>query len=122
MKNSSEKKDLNFIGFINYLGGDETLAHEVLQMMVNELPHRYQEIIQAHNTKDWQQYKYFLDKLLDASASCGMEKIKLLSLELYETDPQKDYFITSRHLESLHAAVHDAIKAASEVNIYPSNR
>ena len=67
-------------------------------------------------------YKYFLDKLLDASASCGMEKIKLLSLELYETDPQKDYFITSRHLESLHAAVHDAIKAASEVNIYPSNR
>lgn len=114
-----QNKSLNFSAAVQLCGGQESIAREIIQMLVNELPEQSRELQEAVAKKNWKNLDYISHKLAGSAAYCGMEEIKKEARSLNEMIRQQNMAEVPQQMTHLQQAITDALKAAEELNIKP---
>lgn len=67
---------INFNKMLSVLGNNETLAKEMLAIMVNNLPTDAEEFKKFHSQGNWKMIKDMTHKLRGSASYCGTERLK----------------------------------------------
>lgn len=110
---------LNFAAAVELCGGQEVIAREIIQMLVNELPQQSQELQESLDKKNWKNLDYISHKLAGSAAYCGMEEIKRQAREVNTLLRQQKFAELSQEMARLQKAIKDALLAASLLDIIP---
>lgn len=117
-----QNKSLNFNAAVQLCGGQETMARDIIQMLVNELPEQSHELQDALAKKNWRNLDYISHKLAGSAAYCGMDDIKKEARALNALIRQQQVADIPAQLSLLQNAISSALEAAADLNIKPQTK
>jgi two-component system sensor histidine kinase BarA len=87
-----EEKVIDFASSIRLAGGNASLAHELLGMLLEQIDEDREKIFQAYNERDYDEMLRLVHKLHGAVAYCGVPRLRraVTAMEIALKE-EKDY-------------------------------
>ena len=117
----TQETAINLPAAIQLCGGKESIAREIIQMLINELPQQAQDLHAALGQQNWHDMDYISHKLAGSAAYCGMELLKKYARTLNTAIRQQQWAEVNKQASALQHAITLTLAAAEELSIVPQN-